>query len=232
MQKISCVIASSKTWFFEYADLEILKNINLTFIQSKADLTLDNLRKIEPKFIFFPHWNWIVPDTIFRNYECVVFHTAPLPYGRGGSPIQNLIKSGYKTSPVNALRMTEDLDGGPIYCSREISLEGTITDIFRRVANAIPELILEITSGKSTPRPQVGLPHFFKRLTPGDSLIPKGVTQRELLDRIRMVDGEGYPPAYIDYGNLKIEFFGAKPDGEQLVASVRIVFNESTPNNV
>ena len=62
------------------------------FIRKKSDLNMKNLKKINPKYIFFPHWSHKVPQIILDNFECVCFHTAPLPYGRGGSPIQNLIQ--------------------------------------------------------------------------------------------------------------------------------------------
>ncbi len=32
-----------------------------------------------------------MPREIFENWACVVFHMTDLPYGRGGSPLQNLI---------------------------------------------------------------------------------------------------------------------------------------------
>ena len=49
-----------------------------------------------PKYIFFPHWSKKVDTKIVNNYECVCFHETDLPYGRGGSPIQNLILRNQK----------------------------------------------------------------------------------------------------------------------------------------
>ena len=51
-----------------------------------------------------------------QDLNRIVFHTAPLPYGRGGSPIQNLIVRGHiSPAPVCALKMVSGLDEGPIY---------------------------------------------------------------------------------------------------------------------
>ena len=88
---------------------------------------IENLKKRFPVFaknpdlVFFPHWHWIVPSEIHRTYQCILFHAAPLPYGRGGSPIQNLILNGFKEAPVCALKMTEGLDSGPIYTKKKVT---------------------------------------------------------------------------------------------------------------
>ena len=55
-----------------------------------------------------------------------------LPYGRGGSPLQNLIIRGGKTTKLFAFRMTEEFDARPNYLKRNLSLEGTAREIFIR----------------------------------------------------------------------------------------------------
>ena len=88
------VIASSKDWFEEHPKSNEYRNLNLFVITKKENLSLEYLETINPRYIFFPHWSWKVSSEIYERFECVVFHTAPLPYGRGGSPIQNLILNG------------------------------------------------------------------------------------------------------------------------------------------
>ena len=46
-----------------------------------------------------------MPSEIIRNYECICFHETDLPFGRGGSPIQNLIVRGFKTTKISAIKM-------------------------------------------------------------------------------------------------------------------------------
>ena len=55
------------------------------------------LKKITPRYIFFLHWDWRVPHVIWQQHECVCFHMTDVPYGRGGSPLQNLILEGTMT---------------------------------------------------------------------------------------------------------------------------------------
>ena len=122
---MNIVIANSQDWFVPSERLLALREPFV--IGSKEELTESYLEELEPEYVFFPHWNWIVPSNIHTQFRCVVFHTAPLPYGRGGSPIQNLIMRGFESTPVSAIQMSDELDAGPIYCQRTISLGGTLT---------------------------------------------------------------------------------------------------------
>lgn len=217
------VVASSKDWFKKHPKTEDYKSLNIIEINCKNDLNIEFLEKINPRYIFFPHWNWKVDSKIFERYECVVFHTAPLPFGRGGSPIQNLIIRNIKRSPVCALRMTKILDGGPIYDSIEIALDGTITDIFSKVAVCIEKLIIKICLKNIKPQAQKGEIFSFNRLTYADNELSSEYTLKQLYDRIRMVDGLDYPRAYIKFGQHKIEFTEAQLEENYLTAKINIV---------
>ena len=166
---INYVVASSKDWYKVLPKSKEYDNLNIIEIKAKADLNVESLEKINPRYIFFPHWNWRVDSEIFERYECVVFHTAPLPFGRGGSPIQNLILRNIEKTPVCALRMTEILDGGPIYDSIEVTLDGTITEIFSKISVCIEKLIIKICQENIKPQEQSGTVVLFNRLTYTDN---------------------------------------------------------------
>ena len=116
MADINYIVASIKKWHF--AEFEKIKNKlpgNWILIKEPKNLNLEYLDKIKPKFIFFPHWSEKVPVEIIEKYECICFHETDLPFGRGGSPIQNLIQNGFSETKITALQMTSELDAGPIY---------------------------------------------------------------------------------------------------------------------
>ncbi|EOD6374053.1 formyltransferase family protein [Campylobacter jejuni] len=119
------IIASLKTWNFK--NYKKLKNqfshIKFYLVTKREDLNLNYIQKINPKYIFFPHWSFIIPDEIYQNYECIVFHMSDLPFGRGGSPLQNLILQNIKKTKISALKVCKDLDAGDIYlkCKLDIS---------------------------------------------------------------------------------------------------------------
>lgn len=198
------LVCNSRSWFS--LTNEIRQSNTVRFINRKEELSLELIDEFNPDYIFFPHWNWFVEKDIQQNNKCVVFHTAPLPYGRGGSPIQNLIINGYHTSPVCAISMTSELDAGPIYSSLDVSLDGSLDLIFSRINDAINILIAQIISENPLPRPQVGKPYVFKRLTASDNEIDMGLSIKDIYNRIRMVDHPDYPNAFITLGDLKLEF--------------------------
>ena len=89
---------------------------------------------------------------IFDRFECVVFHTAPLPYGRGGSPIQNLILRGHKTSPVCALKMSTW--SMALSMTGRISLAGNLSEILERLNCSINKMIGRLAEHLPTPEEQ------------------------------------------------------------------------------
>ena len=214
------IICDSKNWFT--LDPNIAYQNEIKIINNKKDLNYEDLRRDTPDFIFFVHWNWKVSKEIHQKFNCVLFHTAPLPYGRGGSPIQNLIIRGYTKSPVYALKMIEEVDAGPIFDSEEISLKGNLSDIFSRLNFVINNLIKKLIKNKILPKEQIGEPFVFQRLTEKDNEIPCNINILEIYDRIRMLDENSYPNAYIKFGKFKIEFFNANIQNEDILLKCKI----------
>lgn len=223
------VVASSKSWFKEHSKSSEYKNLSIYEISTKKDLNLSKLEDINPRYIFFPHWNWKIVPEIYLRYECVVFHTAPLPYGRGGSPIQNLIINGFKNSPICALKITDEIDAGPIYDSLEISLSGSIDQIFQKISVGIEKLIISICQKNPVPAEQTGNPFLFKRLSIADNELSSSFSINNIFDRIRMVDGKDYSNAYINFGDYKIEFKDAEILNNNLYANIKL-FNPDQSN--
>ena len=208
------VIATTKSW-----NIENSKRLKVRFpedsfylITDKEELTEELLERLQPRYVFFPHWSWIIPAKVYENYECVVFHMTDLPFGRGGSPLQNLLVRGIYETKISAIKVEAGLDTGPIYLKMPVDLsEGSADDLFRRISDIIfEEMIPRFLQGEIIPCPQEGEPVSFKRRTPEQSEIPEGLTQRQLYDYIRMLDGEGYPTAYRDCGDVRIYFRNAQ----------------------
>ncbi|WP_202947256.1 formyltransferase family protein [Zavarzinella formosa] len=178
-----------------------------TLITEPRELTVEYLDSLRPRYVFFPHWSHKIPPEIIRRFECVCFHQTDLPYGRGGSPMQNLIERGHEHTMLTALRMTEEFDAGPVYLKRPMSLHGLGEEIFLRVARTVTTMIAEIIANHPEPVPQSGEATVFKRRTPAQSQIPpETISLEKLFDHLRMLDVAGYPPAFLEYGNIRLEF--------------------------
>ena len=217
------IIASSESWFYKKEKSKDFLKHKFINISDKKDLNMTFIDDINPRFIFFPHWSWKVPKKIFDNYECIAFHTAPLPIGRGGSPIQNLIIDKYKESPVCALKMNHIIDGGPIYLKRNVSLMGSANEIFDRLADVIDQMIIEIVEHNPVPKKQEGEASYFKRRKPSESKLPKEFDQlSDIYDHIRMLDADHYPKAFINHGDFRIEFSNADFEHDMVKADISI----------
>jgi len=174
-----------------------------------------------PDYIFFPHWSWPVAESVLA-YNCVAFHMTDLPFGRGGSPLQNLIERGHDTTKITAFRMTEELDAGPIYCKTEMSLDGAAHEIYDRAAEISMDLMAHIVANEPVPAPQEGISTSFQRRRPEQSVLPFGATPGWIYNHIRMLDADGYPRAFLEWNDYLFEFRDAKLTGEEVNARVRI----------
>ena len=196
------------------------------FSSSPEDLNFLLASGVQPRFIFFPHWRWIVPVNLINRYECVCFHMTDLPYGRGGSPLQNLIVRGHKETMLTALQMEAGLDTGPVYFKEHLSLKGTAADIYERASRLTWKIIAELIANEPRPIPQDGKPTLFKRRVPEQSLIPPNLSLEKIYDYIRMLDAPGYPKAFLEIGDYLLEFTGADLLEDEVLAKVRIKIKE------
>jgi methionyl-tRNA formyltransferase len=220
------IILSEKSWhkdLFEFLK-KTFHNDSWLLIDSKNDFKLINLKEFNPSIIFIPHWSHIIPGEIYESYECIVFHMTDLPFGRGGSPLQNLISRGYKTTKITAIKVEHGLDTGDVYLKRTLGLEGSASEIFERSSLVIQEMIREIIKENRQPFPQFGEVTEFKRRKPEDSNINELYDLEKVYDYIRMLDCDGYPHAFVETPNLKFEFINANfnENEEIITANVRI----------
>jgi methionyl-tRNA formyltransferase len=191
-------------------------------IESASELTVPALASHSPRYVFFPHWSWRVPKEIVERFECVCFHMTDVPFGRGGSPLQNLVVRGHTATELSALRMVEELDAGPVYLKRPLSLDGRAEDIFERAADLTYDLIDDIVGREPAPTPQVGEVVVFPRRTPQESEFPAAGTPESLYNFIRMLDAPTYPKAFIEWGGWRIEFDRARVTDDAVEARVLI----------
>ncbi|MBF0300018.1 MAG: methionyl-tRNA formyltransferase [Oligoflexia bacterium] len=208
------IITTIKSWNIDNAKMlaeKYKEDVSIYIIENKENFTKENVEKINPRFIFLPHWSWIIPKEIYENFECVVFHMTDLPYGRGGSPLQNLIVNKIYDTKISAIKVTAGLDSGPIYFKEPFNIMyGSAREIFTRASNVVfnKMIPLFLTEGNIPTVEQSGEIFSFKRRRPWESNIQTAPlnTISDFYDFVRMLDAEGYPKAFINVNNLIIEF--------------------------
>ncbi len=223
------VVATVKSWNLLEAE-RLSKHYDVRIIERKEDLTPEKIREINPSYIFFPHWSWMIPDEIFNNFVCVVFHMTDLPFGRGGSPLQNLINRGIFKTKISALKVEHGLDTGPIYLKKDLDLSnGNADEMLQRASRIIfREMIPAIAEMEMDPKPQEGEPLLFKRRKPEESELDgeKIETPEDLYHFVRMLDGEGYPAAFFQVGNMKVKLSGAKMENGKVEGKWEVEIDE------
>jgi methionyl-tRNA formyltransferase len=217
------VVVGSKSWSRQVFDDVISKSPGRWyFVDSQDQLTGEHMQSLSPRFVFFLHWSRKVPNEIVDNYECVCFHMTDVPYGRGGSPLQNLIVRGHRSTILSALRMTDEIDAGPVYLKEELSLEGSAEEIYLRANYLAAQMIDTIIRERPKPATQTGEVVAFKRRRPEESEIQNATSLLTLYDFIRMLDAEGYPRAFITHRGFRHEFSEANLHDGGITAVVTI----------
>ena len=189
---------------------------DIILINKKENLTIEKIKKIKPKYVFFPDWSWIVPDEIISNVNCICIHESNLPKFRGGSPIQNQIIRGIKNTKSTAFLMNSKLDAGDILLQKNLSLDGSLDDIFSRIEKNNYEIITNIIQGKFKKQKQSGKPSSYKRRTPKQSELKNLNSSKIYLHNFIRMLSDPYPNAFIKIGKKKIVFKSSKLDGKKL----------------
>ncbi len=232
--KKKIVIATIKSWNIRnaYKFKELYKDkYEVLVITDKRELNEKNITGINPEWIFLPHWSWIIPPELYEKYTCVVFHITDLPFGRGGSPLQNLIQRKIYHTKISAIQAEEGIDTGKIYLKKDFYIGiGSAEEIFIAASQIIFfDMIPYILENKPIPQTQEGEVIVFKRRKPKESNLQKAEIKNldDFYDFVRMLDAEGYPKAFFKINNLKIEFSEVHKKSNKLVGRFEVVYEEN-----
>ena len=215
------IISSSKRFNLLVKNNTYLKK-NFILITNKKYVNFQYLKKKKFTKIFVPYWNYKIPEKICKNFNLYGFHSTPLPFGRGGSPIQNMIIRGYNNSSLCAFKLEKDFDSGKIYLKKKFSLKGSGQEILQKLDNLLVDMIIQLVKKNIKPKPQKGKPTFFKRRSGIDNILPTNKNLITLFNHIRMLDIKDHPNSNITLNNTKINFFDAKKYKNFIEAKVKI----------
>ena len=214
--KIACV--GYRSWALNIYDF-LSRNTDHVYLifRSKAQFNERILKDFSPDIILFYGWSWYVPNELLMQFKCLMLHPSPLPKYRGGSPIQNQIISGEKASKISIFIMNHEIDSGDLVGQEDISLEGSLADIFKRIEEAGKQVTLRILNEGLKPVPQKhSEATIFKRRGSEESEITmeelRNSTAGYLYNKIRMLN-DPYPNAFIKtFDGKRLYILTAKVD--------------------
>lgn len=228
MKKFNLIV-TIKPWNIKFfkKNLSKLKG-NWLLISELSKLKNKKFSNIEIENIFFIHWSKIIPNNIIKKYNCIGFHMTDLPYGKGGSPLQNLILNGKKKTKITAYKITSELDSGPIYFKFPLDLSGNAETIFKAATKITLKMIIKFQKKKIKPKKQKKGKIIFKRLSRADNFLnfKKIKTLNRLYDHIRMVDAPTYPNAFFKISNFNFEFMNIKKNKNELSCYTKIKYEK------
>jgi len=191
-------------------------------LTKKKFLNINYLNKKKIKKIFVPYWNYRIPKEIYKIFEVYGFHSTPLPFGRGGSPVQNMIIRGYQFSTLCSFKLNGIIDSGDIYLKKRFSLKGKGQTIFEKIDSLIIDMILKLIKYKKLPTPQVGKITYFKRRNGKNNELPTKFNLTKIYDHIRMLDIKDHPKSNLKSKDTNINFFDPKKFKNHIIAKVKI----------
>ena len=123
--------------------------------------------------------------------------------------------------------MERTLDAGPVYYKKPLSLNGSASDIYKRAGRLCWSMINDFIKENPNPSPQKGMITNFKRRNPEESLIPNQLSLEEVYNFIRMLDAPGYPKAFMEIENYRLEFESTHFSDGKLIAKVSFTKREN-----
>jgi methionyl-tRNA formyltransferase len=181
----------------------------------------------------------ILPKAILEapKHGCINLHGSLLPRWRGAAPIQRAIMAGDKVTGVQAMRMEEGLDTGPIILSATIDIEPddtaqTLHDTLSIVgAPLLADAVDLIARGEAVETPQVseGVTYASK-IEPAEARIDWSRPAREVDWRIRGLSP--FPGAWFELNGVRVKALlsrigvGAGKPGEVLDDSLLVACGE------
>ena len=200
-----------------------ISSVEWTWVSSKEDVEW-TLSQQNFRYVFVFRWPHMLSKSVLDSSECVGFHTSNLPEGRGGSPLQNQIMDGIVSTRVNALRLTDVMDGGPVYASMPITLQGPIQDVWSTISLEAAYMIEKIVKERPDPVPQVDTGHErpYSRRRNNDLETVSRFSIEKVHKFIQMLDGDGYPGAHFDLGDYDVRLTRSSLRNGEILCDARI----------
>ena len=213
------LISKNNSWSKHLYNKILNRQIDVTWL---TQYTLDQLEEYKPEYVLFFHWSEYISEEVFSKLKCISTHTYNLPDGKGGSPLQNQILEGIVQSRVNLIETSKEIDGGGIYCSNPITLQGTIEDIWHTIASVTSNLVYKVVINNLKPVKQDQGGKIYKRRKTSELIFDNSKDISYLYKQIQMLDSKEYPRACLEINGFKLEFSRASLTDNNILTDVKI----------
>lgn len=171
----------------------------------------------------------IVPQSVIDIFAngIINFHPSLLPKLRGPSPIETAILSGEHETGLTLMRLTREMDSGPILYREKISLTGRETasnlrsKFSQRGAQLFRDKLIDLIQKSPTGTPQNAPDATFSHMiTKSDATLdPVTMTADEADRRIRAFNV--WPKARLNFAKTHARFLAPFPDREIILTDAK-----------
>ncbi len=128
---------------------EIALAANIPVWQPEKVLEIsDNIKSLQSPVGILVSYGNIIPDSILDLFKpgIINIHPSLLPKYRGPSPIESAILNGDSQTGVSIMKLTKEMDAGPIYSQIKIDLKNDeySEDLYETLAKKGAELLIDI----------------------------------------------------------------------------------------
>lgn len=182
------------------------------YYPSNSNDMISVIRHFKPYAAVLVAYGRLLPSEVIDSFEggIINIHPSMLPMYRGPSPIETSILNGDKSLGLSLMKLTDEMDAGPIYLQESIEFK-TDTDkiqIANEILNTAAEILVknldDILSGKLNPIIQDDTKATYCTKLSRDSgrINPAAMTSAEAYNTIRAY--KYYPKARIEYNNHQL----------------------------
>lgn len=194
-----------------------------------SEAAVERLRRAEADLGVVIAYGEILSRNVLATTErgFINVHASLLPDYRGAAPINWAVMRGEETTGVSVIRMSPELDAGPILATRQVGIgpEETAGQLHDRLAEVGAEAAADVVNRLEEGAPIQGRPQpeeggfFARKLTKEDGLVEWSRKAEDIRNRVRGLNP--WPGAYSylesDDGQVRVELLRvetAEPDGD------------------
>ena len=173
----------------------------------------ETIKKLSPDLLITIAYGGLIPQKILDIPRCesINVHPSLLPLWRGASPIQSSILNGDTKTGISLIRMTSELDAGPVFAVAEtfIDPEENALALSSRLANMsarlITDNIVEIVNKSLLPNEQKHQKATYApKLTKQDAIINWTRPAPEILKKIKAFNPWPIAHSMLEQKNFRI----------------------------
>lgn len=166
-----------------------LSQKNNPLMMKNPDEFCRQLKKYRPDMLIVVYFGQKIPQSVLKltKHGGLNIHPSHLPKYRGASPVQWAILFGEKETGVSIVKMTIEIDAGPIITQEKepIFNDDTAPKLMERLSQKGANLLIKILPryliGALTPKLQGASPTVnARRLTRDDGFIPQSILKKAL----------------------------------------------------